>query len=41
MGHLQRTPSVTVSFNLNPELPYKKLMKKPFWRNFVLNNQAF
>ena len=29
MGHLQRTPSITVSFNLNAELPYKKLMKKP------------
>ena len=41
MAHLQRTPPVTVSFNLNAELPYKKLMKKPFWRNFVGKNQAF
>ena len=40
-GRLQRTPSVTVGFSLNAELPYKKLMIKPFWRNFVLKNQAF
>ena len=40
-GHLQKTPSVTGTFNLNAKLPYKKLMIKPFWRNFVLKNQAF
>ena len=40
MGHLQRTPSVTVSLNLNAELPYPNILIKPFWRKFHVKESS-